>query len=320
MPLAGFVLALLFDVGASEATGMLLVSMSPGGVTSTLFTSSSGAARAVGPSCPPKTKRRGARPFFQRRYWCGANVTISIVMTTLSTIVAFAAMPLLLFVYMRPPAVTHDETSRISYAAIFVTLVVATTPALLGWRIRAKSEACGTRLEKVATKVGVVLVVAALVLLFAWPSGGGNAQPTARAVAALVLLSPCGFAFGWAAATVARLDAALTRTVSIETGIQQVGIAGAIAVNSFRGDQRDRIVAVIAVFGLLTFLSGLVFAACLRTWAPLPAPASAVDDALKDDDDDDVVVVKVEEASSQADDGGDLELAGGATPPKGVIG
>ena len=102
----------------------MLCGMSPGGVTSTFFT-----------------------------YVSRANVTLSLLMTTCSTFLALGMMPLLIFVYVRPPLV-DDNAPKMNYLAIVVTLIVATTPAVLGWRLRRTREGAGKATETWATRIG----------------------------------------------------------------------------------------------------------------------------------------------------------------------
>ena len=59
-------------------------------------------------------------------------------------------------------------------------------------------------------------------------------------------------------------DARTARTVSMETGIQQVGIAGAIAIQTFKGQALDKAIATIAVFGIFTVAFGLLWSGILR--------------------------------------------------------
>merc|ERR1712091_178229 len=75
-------------------------------------------------------------------YVSRANVTLSLLMTTCST-----------FVYVRPPLV-DDDAPKMNYLAIVVTLLVATTPALIGWRLRRSREGAGKATETWATRIG----------------------------------------------------------------------------------------------------------------------------------------------------------------------
>ena len=69
----------------------------------------------------------------------------------------------------------------------------------------------------------------------------------------MALMCPVGFLLGYGfAKVVIGADAKTARTVSMETGIQQVGIAGAIAIQTFKGQALDKAIATIAVFGIFT--------------------------------------------------------------------
>lgn len=249
MPLITFLLISAFDLGDTEALTLMLCGMCPGGVTSTFFT-----------------------------YISRANVTLSLVMTTCSTFLALGMMPLLVFVYVRPPLVSSgSKHARLNYLAIVVTLVVATTPALLGWRLRRARPTAGERAEKWSTVVGAICLIGALVCSLA----GTRVTMTASAVAVMALMCPVGFVLGYAFATAAGLDAVSARTVSLETGIQQVGIAGAIAINTFKDDALDRAIAVVVVFGCFTVAFGLLWSGVLRYTSADALPAEPTDPSKK---------------------------------------
>lgn len=253
MPLLAFCLCLALGLGDTEAIALLLLGMCPGGVTSTLFV-----------------------------YGCGANVTVSVVMTTVSTLAALFMMPFLIFVYMRPPLVSSND-SRVDYTSIVATLFIATLPALIGWRVRRARPKLGKVLEVAATRIGFVLVLVAVIAVAAWPSSDGHGSITFKAIVVMILMCPCGFLLGYAAATLVGLDQTLARTVSIETGIQQVGIAGAIAINSFNGQQLDKMVTLMVIFGAITFFAGCVWSFVLaRLDRRYPATTTAKDAPSKD--------------------------------------
>ena len=231
MPLVTWGLICAFDLGDTEALSLMLCGMSPGGVTSTFFT-----------------------------YTSRANVTLSLLMTTCSTFLAVGLMPLLIFVYVRPPLV-DGNAPKMNYLAIVVTLLVATTPALISWRLRQTREGAGKAVETWATRIGAVLLVAACVVALL----GVPSAITPSALAVVALMCPVGFGLGYGfAKVVIDADARTARTVSMETGIQQVGIAGAIAINTFKGQALDKAIATIAVFGIFTVVFGLLWSGVLR--------------------------------------------------------
>ena len=177
-----------------------------------------------------------------------------------STFLAVGLMPLLIFIYVRPPLV-DGNAPKMNYLAIVVTLLVATTPALVGWRLRQTREGTGKAVETWATRIGAVLLVAACVVALL----GVPSAITPSALAVMALMCPVGFGLGYGfAKVVIGADARTARTVSMETGIQQVGIAGAIAINTFKGQALDKAIATIAVFGIFTVVFGLLWSGVLR--------------------------------------------------------
>ena len=235
MPFIAWALCVALDLGNTESMAIILIGMCPGGVTSTLFT-----------------------------YLSHANVTLSLVMTTCSTFVALLMIPLLLFIYVRPPLISKGEDGAdVSFAAVVVTLLVAPVPAIVGWRLRRSNPELGEKVEKFATKLGSLLIFGVLVFAFAWPGPGGYGM-TAKCFAVMVLMCPCGFLLGYGFGLACGMDQITCRTISMETGIQQVGIAAAIAINSFEDDQLDRTITVMVIFGCVTVVFGAVWALILR--------------------------------------------------------
>ena len=257
MPLITWGLICAFDLGDTEALSLMLCGMSPGGVTSTFFT-----------------------------YVSRANVTLSLLMTTCSTFLALGMMPLLIFVYVRPPLV-DDNAPKMNYLAIVVTLIVATTPAVLGWRLRRTREGAGKATETWATRIGAVLLVAACVLALL----GVPSAITPSAFAVMALMCPVGFLLGYGfAKVVIGADARTARTVSMETGIQQVGIAGAIAIQTFKGQALDKAIATIAVFGIFTVAFGLLWSGILRFACAAPPEEEKAPEKPAFDDESPVVI------------------------------
>ena len=91
-----------------------------------------GAESSCCAACP---RGRHVCTFFT--YVSRANVTLSLLMTTCAAPSwRWALMPLLIFVYVGAPPELDDDAPKMNYLAIVVTLIVATTPAVLGWRLR----------------------------------------------------------------------------------------------------------------------------------------------------------------------------------------
>jgi len=247
MPAITFGLCIAFDLGNTEALALQLCGMCPGGVTSTFFT-----------------------------YVCRANVSLSLILTTCSNFLAIGMMPFLVWVYVRPPLVSRNEDTKVNYLSIVLTLVVATLPAIAGWRLRRTRPDAGKRAETWATRVGVVLLLGALGLSLYDAISDSN-TPTGKAYAVMALMCPLGFLLGFGFAKAMGLDPVAARTVSLETGIQQVGIAGAIILETLKGDELDRGIAVVVIFGLFTVFFGALWSGLLRVLSAAEYPRPCFD-------------------------------------------
>ena len=104
---------------------------------------------------------------------------------------------------------------------------------------------------------------------------------TAKCFVVMVLMCPCGFLLGYGFGLACGMDQITCRTISMETGIQQVGIAGAIAIQSFEDDQLDRTIVVMVMFGVATVVFGALWALILRSCSPPPVHVAAENDQAK---------------------------------------
>jgi Na+/citrate or Na+/malate symporter len=77
-------------------------------------------------------------------------------------------------------------------------------------------------------------------------------------------MMPCGFLFGYGFARLSGLDETTSRTVSMETGIQQGGIAAAIILNTYDEDDIGRAMSVLVSFAMASLGYGALFAGLFR--------------------------------------------------------
>ena len=107
----------------------------------------------------------------------------------------------------------------------------------------------------------------------------------------MALMCPVGFLLGYGfAKVVIGADARTARTVSMETGIQQVGIAGAIAIQTFKGQALDKAIATIAVFGIFTVAFCLLWSGILRFACAAPPEEEKAPEKPPFDDQSPVVI------------------------------
>ncbi len=221
MPLIAYGLCRGLGLPDDLAVSLIVVGCTPGGTTSNLFT-----------------------------YFAGADVALSVAMTTLSTIVAVAAMPLLLYAYATPFTST---ALRIPYDNIVVALALMLVPLAVGMVVRARSAATATKLEKAGSAAGIA------VLLLLIGSGLYNNSElllatSASMFAAAIGLGILGFTLGHLGAAVLGLTGPQRRAVAFETGIQNSPLALGILVLSFP-DQQERMLWLPLLYALFVLLS-----------------------------------------------------------------
>lgn len=197
MPLVGYGIAVLLQLPPLLVVGMVLVGSSPGGTASNVVV-----------------------------YLARGDVALSVAMTSISTLLAPFLTPLL---------VLWLAGSSLPVAAgdLFVSILqVVLGPVLAGLLVRALA---GRFVERVLPLLplvsvgGIVVVVAAVV-----GANAGAVLGTGALLAVAVVLHNCiGLALGYGAARAVRLPEPARRAVGIEVGMQNSGLAAALATAHF---------------------------------------------------------------------------------------
>jgi BASS family bile acid:Na+ symporter len=197
MPLIGWGLARALQLDTAFAVGLILVSCCPGGVASNLMT-----------------------------FLAGGSLALSVCLTMVSTLLAFVMTPLL----TQTLAGQMVEVDALGMAKSTLQMVVA--PVLAGvWLNRLFPAA----VKRVARYSQVVAVLAFLLLT------GGIIGANAEAVvahlgillAAAALLHLAGFGLGYSVARLLGYPVTIARTLAIEVGMQNGGLATVLARNHF---------------------------------------------------------------------------------------
>ncbi len=233
MPLAGWFSGRLLGLEPGLAVGLILVASCPGGTASNLIT-----------------------------YLARANVALSVVMTMASTLLAFLMTPLWCEV-LAGQYVPVD-----ALGLMLSTLQVVVLPVLIGvfcnWRFHRQV----TAVARFAPAVAVIAII--------FIAGGIVAQSAASVVAhagrvalAVLLVHALGFLLGYVIARLVRCPIVTARTVSIEVGMQNGGMAAMLAKQHFAA---QALAGVPAVFSsVIQTLAGSLLAAW---WSRRPAPAA----------------------------------------------
>lgn len=197
MPVLGFGLGRLFDLPTPFKVGLILVACCPGGTASNVIA-----------------------------YLSKANVALSVTMTTLSTIVAIVATPLLTGMLVGSTV----EVDRMSLFLDMITIVLLPVVAglLMNW-LMPKLASSAARFSPGVAVIAIVMIVAAIV-----GAGKENIIKGGFAlIGAVVTLHLAGFIIGYLLARMAFKREDVARTISIEVGMQNSGLGVVLARQNF---------------------------------------------------------------------------------------
>lgn len=203
MPLVAFFMALIFALDGVAAVAVLLCGCCPGGNLSNIMS-----------------------------VLVNGEMNLSIIMTTSSTVLALVLMPLCLWIYSRP-WIDTPLVQLLPFGAVTLTLCSTLIPIGLGVLIRYKH----TRAADIILKVSLWSLFATLVILFTLTGTMLGPQLLATipaSVYVVALLMPlAGYALGYGLAILFRLPPNCRRTVSLETGCQNVQLCTALLKLTF---------------------------------------------------------------------------------------
>ncbi|KAJ3599946.1 hypothetical protein NHX12_033898 [Muraenolepis orangiensis] len=203
MPLVAFLLALAFSLEDVAAMAVLLCGCCPGGNLSNIMS-----------------------------LLVNGEMNLSIIMTISSTLLALVLMPLCLWIYSRA-WINTPVVDLMPFGAIILTLCSTLIPIGLGVALRYRC----SRVADIVLKVSLWSLLVTLILLFILtgamlgPELLATIPPSVYAVA--VLMPLCGYAAGYGLATLFGLPPSSRRSVSMETGCQNVQLCTAILKLAF---------------------------------------------------------------------------------------
>ncbi len=236
MPATAWAIATAMDLAAPFAVGLILVACCPGGTASNVVT------------------------FLAR-----ANVALSVVLTMVSTVLAIIMTPLLMQIWA-------GHYVPIDAKGIFLTTFqVVLLPIVAGVYINHRFPRIGAAAADIGPAVAVlaIFMIAGSIMARNLDAVMGHGLQLATAG---FLLHLFGFLFGYAVARVLRFSQNTARTVSIEVGMQNSGLAMVLANQHFTAAT-----AAPAVFSsIFHTLVGSLCAAYWRIRRPTDEPATDV--------------------------------------------
>ncbi|MBC7279331.1 bile acid:sodium symporter family protein [Nocardioides sp.] len=197
MPLLGWGIANALSLSAVLTAGMILVGCSPGGTASNVMV------------------------FLAR-----GDTALSVAMTSVSTLLAPVLTPILVLLLV-------GEDLPVSASDLFVSIVkIVLVPVLLGLVLRLLLPRLVERVIDVLPLISVAGITAVVLAVVA-----GSASTLLSVglliVLAVVLHNLAGLALGYAVGRVCRMPVSSRRALSIEVGMQNSGLAAALATVHF---------------------------------------------------------------------------------------
>ncbi len=230
MPFCGWLVTKTLNMETGMAVGVILVACCPGGMASNMIT-----------------------------YLARANVALSVILTLASTLLAF------LFTPLWTSKLAGQYVPVDAWGMCLSALQLTVAPVVFGVLIR-------WRTPKLADRIGACGPTVA-VLAFTLVTGGIVAASAKEIAAnfgklalAALLLHVLGFALGYAVTRLFRYPESIARTVSIEVGMQNGGMAASLARQHFPAHP---LAAAAAVFsGVMQNIIGGLAAALWKRKIP----------------------------------------------------
>jgi BASS family bile acid:Na+ symporter len=223
MPFLAFSLALILGFSPALAMGILLMGCMPGGTTSNIFA-----------------------------YFSKGVLALSIMMTSISSLVALVAVPLLLESYSGLLGITGDF--KIPASNVAAVLVVLLVPTVIGMVLRKVNPNVGASIELIGSMLGIFVI---LFLVVTWiPRNYQLLGDTALSVyLAVIGLGLIGMLLGYGLSRLLKQDTSRSRTIALETGIQNGPLGVLIVTLTFSGDMQQQVLLVPVLYSLFIVLT-----------------------------------------------------------------
>lgn len=224
MPFLGWGLSKLFGLPLDVTLGMILLGASPGGISSNVVT-----------------------------YLAKGNVALSVTMTACSTMAAPVMTPLMVFLYAR-------EDVSIDYHGMFwnivMTVVAPVVAGLIANAILCRRGLDPQRSEQILAAISMIAICGICGMIAA------NSRQQILQVGWVLLLAVSlhnlfGYLFGYWGGRLAGLDRADCRTIAIEVGLQNGGMAASLATEVLK---RESAAIAPALFAPVMNVSGSILA------------------------------------------------------------
>ncbi|MDB5793172.1 MAG: hypothetical protein JWQ80_3196 [Massilia sp.] len=248
LPLACFAMLKVAGLGGAFAVGFMILAACPTGSTSNLLT-----------------------------YIARGDVALALSFTAVASVLTIFTLPMIVSFSLDYFAGAEQTVPAPIGTMMGQIFLMVGLPVALGMLVRSRRPSWALRIEPKATKIATVLFILIVIAAAAknWALLRDNFATLAPfAVALNVTMLLCGFLV----ARLARLSRRQSITLGIETAVQNATLALVIASTVLK---QDAMAIPGALYGVLMYAGGLVFAYSMRRFAtheagePVPAGAAA---------------------------------------------
>jgi len=223
MPCWAIVLGKTLNLPTNISFTLLLIACCPSGTTSNMFT-----------------------------YFSKGNVSFSLALTTLTSLLAFFMTPLLLSFYAK------ESRVDIPAANIFATVSLTLIPIFIGFFININSKSWGSKVNRYGNFMGHLAV---FIMILIWTPKILNVMRDYETVQFLRIgvMSLVAIFFTAFICFVIRRPFAESKTIALETGIQNAPLAFLIVQVNYTQELVDEVGWVPLVYGALSVVSAIIF-------------------------------------------------------------
>ncbi|XP_021104462.1 solute carrier family 10 member 6 isoform X2 [Heterocephalus glaber] len=233
MPLTAYLLAISFSLKPVQAVAVLIMGCCPGGTISNIFT-----------------------------FWVDGDMDLSITMTTCSTVAALGMMPLCLYLYTWSWDLAQNLT--IPYQNIGLTLLCLTIPVAFGVFVNYKWPKQSKIILKVGAIVGGLLLLVVTVAGVVLSKEFWNSDTTLLTISFLFPL--IGHISGFLLALLTHQSWQRCRTISLETGAQNIQMCLTMLQLSFTAEHLVQMFNFPLAYGFFQMLDGLLIVTAYQVY------------------------------------------------------
>ena len=197
MPVAAWIVCLALNLPADLMTGMILLGCCPGATASNVI-------------C----------------YLAKGDVALSIVLTSISTLIAFLATPFLTWLFI-------GQTVEVDVTGMIVSVVnIVIVPVVLGLAINYFFEARIKAIRDIFPAISAAAIVIIIAIIIGTNSENLK-QSGLLVLLAVILHNGLGLAGGYGVAKALKLSEKEARTLAIDVGMKNSGLSVALAIKHF---------------------------------------------------------------------------------------